>query len=228
MTLETSGQLTPSYRVTRKCGRDRVTRTLVLAHHPLPSHLSLPQQHESLEKHNHALRKEIQALRAELAWWGRTLHVHQRLCPKAASSLTAPGDPGPPECTEQPGLFQAPASLPWALYPSPPLRPPDPLGLLECPLPSMGLGPAEVPGPSVQLSPSPVLPPATACPNLQGPSLAPRARLLAPSTLTAPLQPPGQEHLAGEKLLPSPHRPVAPLDLQGCRSRSTPQHLPAP
>ncbi|EPQ06505.1 Hypothetical protein D623_10030692 [Myotis brandtii] len=51
---------------------------------------ALHQQHEALEKHNHALRKEIQGLRAELAWWGRTLHMHERLCLMGCASCWAP------------------------------------------------------------------------------------------------------------------------------------------
>ncbi|XP_075404128.1 basic leucine zipper transcriptional factor ATF-like 2 [Tenrec ecaudatus] len=171
---------------------------------------TLHQQHESLEKHNLALRKEIQALQAELAWWGRTLNVHQRLCPAAASFLMAPGPPGPPECGEKPSLFQAPAS-PLLQPPGPPRVPSDPLGLLECPLPSLDLGlAAEVPGPPVQLSPSSVLPPATACPSLQGPSLALRARPAGSPNPDCPPEPLGRSPLLERSCYPPPTGPWHP------------------
>ncbi|KAI2560822.1 basic leucine zipper ATF-like transcription factor 2, partial [Homo sapiens] len=109
-------------------------------------------QHESLEKDNLALRKEIQSLQAELAWWSRTLHVHERLCPMDCASCSAPGllgcwdqaegllGPGPQGqhgCREQLELFQTPGSC----YPAQPLspgpQPHDSPSLLQCPLPSL-------------------------------------------------------------------------------------------
>ncbi|XP_006771780.2 PREDICTED: LOW QUALITY PROTEIN: basic leucine zipper transcriptional factor ATF-like 2 [Myotis davidii] len=104
---------------------------------------ALHQQHEALEKHNHALRKEIQGLRAELAWWGRTLHVHERLCLMGCAS-----------CWEQPGLFQTPVSPPSAQPLSPHPQPRGSPGLLLPPLPWLPLGPT-ITAPSAQLSPSP-------------------------------------------------------------------------
>ncbi|XP_012876473.1 PREDICTED: basic leucine zipper transcriptional factor ATF-like 2 isoform X2 [Dipodomys ordii] len=47
-------------------------------------------EHESLEKHNHALRKEIHTLQAELTWWSRTLHLHERQCPLKCASTPTP------------------------------------------------------------------------------------------------------------------------------------------
>ncbi|NIG60647.1 basic leucine zipper transcriptional factor ATF-like 2 [Pontoporia blainvillei] len=120
---------------------------------------ALHQQHESLEKHNHTLRKEIQALQAELAWWSRTLHMHERLCPMDCASCLTPVPPGcwgqaewPPGpvcpgqhgCQERPGPFRTPVSSPVALQLSPDPQPHGSLGLLLSPLPSLSLGPAPV------------------------------------------------------------------------------------
>ncbi|XP_008157350.2 basic leucine zipper transcriptional factor ATF-like 2 [Eptesicus fuscus] len=174
---------------------------------------ALHQQHESLEKHNHALRKEIQGLRAELAWWGRTLHMHERLCLMGCASCSAPLPPGcwgqarrplGPEphrqhgCQEQPGLFQTPVSSPPAQQLSPHPQPRGSPGLLS-PLPWLS------PSPTQSASPS-------------GSSvLAPSSKLKAPpphsSAQPAPHQPRGPEHLSRGKLVPSPLSPSAALGL---------------
>ncbi|KAK1335526.1 hypothetical protein QTO34_003313, partial [Cnephaeus nilssonii] len=123
---------------------------------------ALHQQHESLEKHNHALRKEIQGLRAELAWWGRTLHMHERLCLMGCASCSAPLPPGcwgqarrplGPEphrqhgCQEQPDLFQTPVSSPPAQQLSPHPQPRGSPGLLS-PLPWLSPSPTQSGSPS--------------------------------------------------------------------------------
>ncbi|XP_049748379.1 basic leucine zipper transcriptional factor ATF-like 2 isoform X1 [Elephas maximus indicus] len=174
---------------------------------------ALHQQHESLEKHNHTLRREIRALQSELAWWGRILHLHERLCPVDAASLSAPGRPGPHGCVGQPDIFQTPASPPPARHISPALQPYKPPGLLASPLPSPSVGPDAVPVPPAQLSTSPVPPPSSACSSLLGPSLELSTLLSSPPAPTAPLQPLRWEHPAGGKPESSPHSPLAPLGL---------------
>ncbi|XP_051049721.1 basic leucine zipper transcriptional factor ATF-like 2 isoform X1 [Phodopus roborovskii] len=135
---------------------------------------ALHQQHESLEKHNHALRKEIQVLQDELARWGRTLHLHERLCRVDCGSCPALLPPGCPvqaeQCSGQPasygypgsqeqlGLLQTPGSSSRAHQrtPGPCLH--ESLGLLPSPLPSLPVDSLIVRSPLTQLSPSPVLP----------------------------------------------------------------------
>ncbi|XP_052047706.1 basic leucine zipper transcriptional factor ATF-like 2 isoform X2 [Apodemus sylvaticus] len=130
-------------------------------------------QHESLEKQNCALRKEIQALQSELAVWGRSLHLHERLCgvdcgpcpvllpsgcPIQAKPLSGqPAPHGHHGCQEQLGLFQKPSSSPGSQKLSPgPCHHESP-GLLPSPLPSLAFDPLMVRSPLAQLSPSPVL-----------------------------------------------------------------------
>ncbi|XP_021060793.1 basic leucine zipper transcriptional factor ATF-like 2 isoform X2 [Mus pahari] len=126
-------------------------------------------QHESLEKQNHALRKEIQALQTELAGWGRTLHLHERLCgvdcdpcpvllpsgcPIQAKQLSGqPAPHGYHGCQEPLGPFQTPGSSPRAQHLSP-----GPC-YHESPslLPSLAFDPLMVRTPVAQLSASPVL-----------------------------------------------------------------------
>ncbi|XP_051001915.1 basic leucine zipper transcriptional factor ATF-like 2 isoform X2 [Acomys russatus] len=130
-------------------------------------------QHESLEKHNHALRKEIQALKAELAQWGQTLHMHERLCGVDCASCPAllpsgcpgqvkqlSGQPAPHGChgcQQQLGLFQTPGSSPRAQQLSPGPHYHESPGLLPSPVPSLSLDPLMVRTSIAQLSPSPVL-----------------------------------------------------------------------
>lgn len=132
---------------------------------------ALHQQHESLEKQNHALRKEIQALQSELARWGRTLHLHERLCgvgcgpcsallpsgcPVQAKQLSGQSAPhGYHGCQEQ--LFQTPGSSPRAQQLSPGPCYHESPGLLPFPLPSLSSDPLMVRTPLAQLSPSPAL-----------------------------------------------------------------------
>ncbi|XP_008837115.2 basic leucine zipper transcriptional factor ATF-like 2 isoform X2 [Nannospalax galili] len=140
-------------------------------------------QHESLEKHNHALRKEIQTLQAELAWWGRTLHLHEHLChmdrgPSLALLPSAcpaqdelPREPAPHGhrgCQEQLDLFRTPNSPPTAqqLGPSPHCH--ESPGLLPSLLPSLSFDSSVVTVPLVQQSPKPVLsasPPGSSLPG---------------------------------------------------------------
>ncbi|XP_022447238.1 basic leucine zipper transcriptional factor ATF-like 2 isoform X1 [Monodon monoceros] len=189
---------------------------------------ALHQQHESLEKHNHTLRKEIQALQAELAWWSRTLHMHERLCPMDCASCLAPVSPGrwgqaewPPGpvcpgqhgCQEQPGPFRTPVSSPMALQLSPDPQPHGSLGLLLSPLPSLSLGPAPVTASSAQPSPSPVQ---SASPT--GSGLLRSSSKLSTLLPSPPAQPPrlqslGLEHPTRGKLASSTHSPSAPLGL---------------
>lgn len=189
----------------------------------LPLCFSL-QQHEALEKHNHALRKEIQGLRAELARWGRALHMHERLClmgwaplpPGCCGQARRPLDPEPHRhhgCQEQPGLFQTPVSSPSAQPLSPHPQPHGSPGLLLPPLPWLSLSPTTIPAPSAQLSPSP-----TPSASPSGSSLlAPSSKLKAPpphsSAHPAPQRPRGPEHLSRGKLAPSPLGPSAALGL---------------
>ncbi|XP_036182621.1 basic leucine zipper transcriptional factor ATF-like 2 isoform X1 [Myotis myotis] len=187
---------------------------------------ALHQQHEALEKHNHALRKEIQGLRAELAWWGRTLHMHERLCLMGCASCWAPLPPGcwgqarrplDPEphrqhgCQEQPGLFQTPVSSPSAQPLSPHPQPRGSPGLLLPPLPWLPLGPTTITAPSAQLSPSPT--PSASPPGSS--LLAPSSELKVPpphsSAHPAAQQPRGPEHVSRGKLVPSPLSPSAAL-----------------
>ncbi|XP_076971906.1 basic leucine zipper transcriptional factor ATF-like 2 isoform X2 [Tamandua tetradactyla] len=173
-------------------------------------------QHELLEKHNHTLQKEIQALQAELAWWSRILHVHERLCPMATSSCLAPGPAG---CwtglhssVEQLSLFQTPASSPLNQQPSPCPQPPDSSDILPCPLPSLPLDSTAVPAPSTQPSSSPVLSPSSARSSLLGTSSELSALLPSPPQ-TAPSQPLSLEDLVMGKLGSLPRSPSAALGL---------------
>ncbi|EDL33224.1 basic leucine zipper transcriptional factor ATF-like 2 isoform 1 [Mus musculus] len=134
---------------------------------------ALHQQHESLEKQNHALRKEIQALQTELAGWGRTLHLHERLCRvdcdpcpvllpsgcpiQAKQPSGQPAPLGYNGCQEQLGLFQTPGSSPRAQHLSPGPCSHESPGLLPSLLPSLAFDPLMVRTPLAQLSPSPVL-----------------------------------------------------------------------
>uniref|UniRef100_A0A8C3YJ61 Basic leucine zipper transcriptional factor ATF-like 2 n=1 Tax=Catagonus wagneri TaxID=51154 RepID=A0A8C3YJ61_9CETA len=180
---------------------------------------ALHQQHESLEKHNHTLRKEIQALQAELAWWSRTLHLHERLCRMDCASCLAPVPPGPvphgrPGGQEQPGLFQSPVSSPLAPQFSPDPHPQSSLGLLLSPLPSLSLGPAVVTASSAQLSPSPVQ---CASPTGSSPlrSSSKFNDTLLPGLSAQPSlpQPLGLEHPTRGKPGSSPQSPSAALGL---------------
>ncbi|XP_057585666.1 basic leucine zipper transcriptional factor ATF-like 2 isoform X2 [Hippopotamus amphibius kiboko] len=191
-------------------------------------------QHESLEKHNHALQREIQALQAELVWWSRTLHTHERLCSMDCASRLAPvplgcwgqaersPDPvphGQHGCQGQLGLFRTPGSSPSALPLSPDPQPHGSLGLLLSPLPSLSLGPAVVTASSAPLSPSPVQPTSpTGSGLLRAPS---KLHTLQPSTPArpAPLQSFGLEHPSRGKPGASPHSPSAALGLGSLQGR---------
>ncbi|XP_028626932.1 basic leucine zipper transcriptional factor ATF-like 2 isoform X1 [Grammomys surdaster] len=134
---------------------------------------ALHQQHESLEKQNHALRKEIQALQSELAGWGQTLYLHERLCgvdcgpcsallpagcPVQAKQLSGqPAPHGYHGYQEQLGLFQTPGSSPRAQQLSPGPCSHESPGLLPFSLPSLAFDPLTVRTPLAQPSPSPVL-----------------------------------------------------------------------
>lgn len=198
----------------------------------------LHQQHESLEKHNHALRKEIQALQAELAWWSRTLHMHERLCQMDCASCLAPVPPGcwgqaerPPGpvphgrhgCLEQPGLFQRPISSPAAPQFSPDPQPHGSLGLLLSPLPSLSLGSAAITASSAQLSPSPFQCASPTGSGLLRPSSKLNDALLpGPPARPSPPQPLGLEHPTRGKPGSSPQSPSAALGLaylQGSEQR---------
>ncbi|KAF5928190.1 basic leucine zipper transcriptional factor ATF-like 2 isoform X2 [Diceros bicornis minor] len=199
---------------------------------------ALHQQHESLEKHNHALRKEIQALRAELAWWSRTLCVHERLCPMDCVSCLAPMPPScwtqaeqPPGpvphgqhgCLEQSGLFQTPLSSPSAQQLSPDPQPHGSPGPLLSPLPSLSLGSTAVTASSVQLSSSPVESASLTGSSLLRPSSKLNALLPSPPTQTSPPQPLGLEHRTRRKLESSPHSPLSALGLTCLQDR---EHKP--
>ncbi|XP_003274222.1 basic leucine zipper transcriptional factor ATF-like 2 isoform X1 [Nomascus leucogenys] len=200
---------------------------------------ALHQQHESLEKDNLALRKEIQALQAELAWWSRTLHVHERLCPTDCASCSAPGllgcwdqaegllGPGPQGqhgCREQLELFQTPGSCSPAQPLSPGPQPHDSPSLLQSPLPSLSLGPAVVAEPPVQLSPSPLLFPLHTGSSLPGSSSKLSALQPRLTAQTAPPQPLELEHPTRGKLGSSPDNPSSALGLACLQSR---EHKPA-
>ncbi|XP_069326316.1 basic leucine zipper transcriptional factor ATF-like 2 [Eulemur rufifrons] len=200
---------------------------------------ALHQQHESLEKHNHTLRKEIQALQAELAWWSRTLHMHERLCCMDCASCLAPGSPdcwdqtekllvptphGKQGCQEQPGLFQSPVCSPPAQQLSPGPQPHDSPGLLSCPLLSLSLDTAVVTAPPAQLSPSPVLSASPTGYSLLESSSKLSALLPSPTAQPDPLQPLGLEHSTGGRLGSSPHNPSPALRLACQQSR---EHGPA-
>lgn len=189
---------------------------------------ALHQQHESLEKHNHALRKEIQGLQAELAWWGRALHMHERLCLMDCASCLAPLpsscwsqarrplDPSPHrqhDCQEQLRLFQTPVSSSSAQQLSPDLQPHGSPGLVLSPLPSLSLGPTMITAPPAQLSPSPVQSASPSFSSLLRPSSKLKALLPSLSAQPAPQQPLGPEHLTRGKLVSSPHSPSAALGL---------------
>ncbi|OBS81532.1 hypothetical protein A6R68_20265 [Neotoma lepida] len=185
---------------------------------------ALHQQHESLEKHNHALRKEIQVLQAELARWGRTLHLHERLCRVDCGSCPAQlpsgcpvqdeqlsGQPASHEyhgCQEQLGLFQTPGSSPPAqqLSPSPCLH--ESPGLLPSPLPSLSFDPLMMRAPLAQLSPSPVLsaPPGS---SLLGSFSKFDTLMPSPPDQLVPPQPLRLEHPTSRRLASSSDPPAA-------------------
>ncbi|XP_054293516.2 basic leucine zipper transcriptional factor ATF-like 2 isoform X2 [Pongo pygmaeus] len=200
---------------------------------------ALHQQHEFLEKDNLALQKEIQALQAELAWWSRTLHVHERLCPMACASCSAPGLPGcwdqaegllspSPQgqhgCREQLELFQTPGSCSPAQPLSPGPQPHDSPSLLQSPLPSLSLGPAVVAEPPVQLSPSPLLFASHTGSSLPGSSFKLSALQPSLTAQIAPPQPLELEHPTRGKLGSSPDNPSSALGLACLQSR---EHKPA-
>ncbi|XP_069865987.1 basic leucine zipper transcriptional factor ATF-like 2 isoform X2 [Dipodomys merriami] len=135
-------------------------------------------EHESLEKHNHALRKEIHTLQAELTWWSRTLHFHERQCPLKCASTPTPllttcwgqaeqlqGQSAPERqhgCQEKPGsspLAQHLCSNPLDQHLCSNPQGQDSPGLLPSPppQPSLSPGPPIVTFSPAQLSPSPVL-----------------------------------------------------------------------
>uniref|UniRef100_A0A2K6EJT1 Basic leucine zipper ATF-like transcription factor 2 n=1 Tax=Propithecus coquereli TaxID=379532 RepID=A0A2K6EJT1_PROCO len=191
-------------------------------------------QHESLEKHNHALRKEIQALQTELAWWSRTLHMHERLCCMDCASCLAPGSPdcwnqaekplvpiphGKQGCQEQPGLFQTPVCSPPAQQLSPGPQPHDSPCLLPSPLLSLSLGTAVVTASPAQLSPSPVLSASPTGCSLLEPSSKLSALLPSPTAQPDPLQPLGLVRSTGGMLGSSPHNPSSALRLPCQQSR---------
>ncbi|KAB0404106.1 hypothetical protein E2I00_008859, partial [Balaenoptera physalus] len=157
---------------------------------------ALHQQHESLEKRNHTLRKEIQALQAELAWWSRTLHTHERLCPMDCASCLAPVPPGR-----------------WGQAEWPPGPPHGSLGLLLSPLPSLSLGPAPVTASSGQPSPSPVQSASPTGSGLLRSSSKLSTLLPSPPAQPPPLQSLGLEHPTRGKLVSSTHSPSAALGL---------------
>ncbi|KAK7813166.1 hypothetical protein U0070_005071 [Myodes glareolus] len=186
---------------------------------------ALHQQHESLEKHNHALRKEIQVLQAELARWGRTLHLHERLCqvdcgsspallpsgcPVQAEQLSGqPASHGYRGCQEQLGLFQTPVSSPPAqqLSPGPCLQ--ESPGLLPSPLPSLTFDPLMVRAPLAQLSPSPVLSASPLDSSLLGSSSKFDALMPSPPDQLVPPQPLRLEHPTSRSLASSSSTPTA-------------------
>ncbi|XP_037373511.1 basic leucine zipper transcriptional factor ATF-like 2 [Talpa occidentalis] len=188
---------------------------------------ALHQQHESLEKHNHALRKEIQALQDELAWWSRTLHMHERLCPLDCAPCPAlepsgcwgqAEQPSGPRTQGQPGLLPSPGSSSLAQQLSPDPQPHSPPGLLLSPPPSVPLGPAAVTTPAPQVSPSPA---AQLSPSPAQSASSPGSSLLSPSSQfnsllssspaqPAPPQPFGREHPTSGKLGTLLHCPSAP------------------
>ncbi|XP_023095807.2 basic leucine zipper transcriptional factor ATF-like 2 isoform X1 [Felis catus] len=191
---------------------------------------ALHQQHETLEKHNRLLRKEIQTLQAELGWWSRTLHAHERLCLMDCANRLAPVPPGcwgqteqPPDpmpCgqygfQEQPGLFQTPVSSPSAHQLSSHLRPHSSPGLLLSPLPSLSLGSTAAPAPPPQLSPSPVQSASPTGSSLLRPSSKLDALLPNPPAQPAPLQPLGVEHPTRGKLGSPPDSASPALGLAG-------------
>lgn len=112
-------------------------------------------------------------MQTELAGWGRTLHLHERLCgvdcdpcpvllpsgcPIQAKQLSGQCAPhGYHGCQEQLDLFQTPGSSPQAQHLSPGPCYHESPGLLPSLLPSLAFDPLMVRTPLVQLSPSPVL-----------------------------------------------------------------------
>ncbi|XP_047631294.1 basic leucine zipper transcriptional factor ATF-like 2 isoform X2 [Phacochoerus africanus] len=188
-------------------------------------------QHESLEKHNHALRKEIQALQAELAWWSRTLHMHERLCQMDCASCLAPVPPGCWGQAERPpgpvphGRHgcREPISSPAAPQFSPDPQPHGSLGLLLSPLPSLSLGSAAVTASSAQLSPSPFQCASPTGSGLLRPSSKLNDALLpGPPARPSPPQPLGLEHPTRGKPGSSTQSPSAALGLaylQGSEQR---------
>ncbi|XP_040604892.1 basic leucine zipper transcriptional factor ATF-like 2 isoform X1 [Mesocricetus auratus] len=186
---------------------------------------ALHQQHESLEKHNHALRKEIQVLQNELARWGRTLHLHERLCRVDCGSCPAllpsecpvqeeqlsgqSASHGYPGSQEQLDLLQTPGSSPPAhqLSPGPCLH--ESLGVLPSPLPSLSFDPFMVRAPLAQLSPSPVLsasPPGSSLPG----SFSKFDDLMpSPPDQLVPPQPLRLEHPTSRRLASSSNPPAA-------------------
>ncbi|XP_054426600.1 basic leucine zipper transcriptional factor ATF-like 2 isoform X1 [Pteronotus mesoamericanus] len=186
-------------------------------------------QHESLERHNHALRKEIQGLQLELAWWRRTWHMHERLCPTEHASCLAPLPPefwGQPKrpldptpqrphgCQQQADPFQSPVSSPAAQHKlSPYPQPHGSPGLLLSPLPLLSPCPTAVTVPPAQPSPSPVQPASPSGSSLLRPSSKLKDLLPHSSAQAAPPQPFGPEHLTQEKLVSSPHSPSTALGL---------------
>lgn len=189
---------------------------------------ALHQQHESLEKHNRALRKEIQGLQAELAWWSRTLHMHERLCLMDCASCLAPLPPGSwgqakrpldpvPHgqhgCQEQSGFFQTPVCSPSSQQLSPDQEPHGSPGLFLSPLPSLSLSSTTITAPPAQLSPNPVQSASPSDSSRLSPSFMLNALLLSPSAQPAPPEPLGPEHLTRGKLESSLHSPSAALGL---------------
>nr|XP_006980747.1 basic leucine zipper transcriptional factor ATF-like 2 isoform X3 [Peromyscus maniculatus bairdii] len=186
---------------------------------------ALHQQHESLEKHNHALRKEIQALQAELARWGRTLHLHERLCRVDGGSCPAPLPSGCPAqadqlpgqpashgyrgCQEEPGLFQTPGSSPPAqqLSPSPCFH--ESPGLRPSPLPSLSFDPLMMRAPLAQLCPSPVLSASPPGSSLLGSFSKSGALMPSPPGQLGSPQPLRLEHPTSRKLASSSSPPAA-------------------
>lgn len=112
-------------------------------------------------------------MKTELAQWGQTLHLHERLCGVDCSpcpALLPSGCPGQAKqlsgqptphgyhgCQEQLGLIQAPGSSPPAQQPSPGSQYRESPGLLPSPVPSLSLDPLMVRTPLAQPSPSPVV-----------------------------------------------------------------------